>query len=322
MEDGKPVWAPHPADAFQLGTIVDIGADSLSIEPLKQKGKEPVKRILALTETCLVERDPARTTSSPSNPLERFLLSSVTWTTLRCLRLNSFQVRSEGFPPQKDGNFADAVFRFNANISYSGVLHAVTQDGLFSENKEKLINNAILALLSQEAELPTLNTELESHFQAIRRLVASKASFQAFTQLPKSGQGSGVTDATFREKLGVKTVKALKRNNSVTHAAVDMLCALMCPMHDDYDLRQEQLNKASLLSSKKFLENLLEKLITNVDHGTGALVISALLDFLTFALCAPYSGTTEGQQFDMLLEMVASDGRTLFKLFQVVEPCE
>lgn len=33
----------------------------------------------------------------------------------------------------------------------------------------------------------------------------------------------------FREKLGVKTVKALKRNhNGVTHAAVDMLCALMC----------------------------------------------------------------------------------------------
>lgn len=39
MEDGKPVWAPHPTDGFQLGTIVDIGADSLSIEPLKQKGK-------------------------------------------------------------------------------------------------------------------------------------------------------------------------------------------------------------------------------------------------------------------------------------------
>lgn len=57
--------------------------------------------------------------------------------------------------------------------------------GLFSENKEKLINNAILALLSQEAELPALNAELESHFQAIRRLVASKAGFQAFTQLPK-----------------------------------------------------------------------------------------------------------------------------------------
>ena len=33
---------------------------------------------------------------------------------------------------------------------------------------------------------------------------------------------------SFREKVGLKTVKALKRNNeAVTHAAVDMLCALM-----------------------------------------------------------------------------------------------
>uniref|UniRef100_A0A8B9L8F5 Unconventional myosin-VI n=1 Tax=Astyanax mexicanus TaxID=7994 RepID=A0A8B9L8F5_ASTMX len=39
MEDGKPVWAPHPIDGFQLGTIVDIGADSLTIEPLKERGK-------------------------------------------------------------------------------------------------------------------------------------------------------------------------------------------------------------------------------------------------------------------------------------------
>ncbi|XP_037541957.1 myosin VIa [Nematolebias whitei] len=39
MEDGKPVWAPHPTDGFQLGTIVDIGANSLTIEPLRQKGK-------------------------------------------------------------------------------------------------------------------------------------------------------------------------------------------------------------------------------------------------------------------------------------------
>lgn len=35
-------------------------------------------------------------------------------------------------------------------------------------------------------------------------------------------------------------------------------------MHDDYDLRQEQLNKASLMSSKKFLDNLLEKFVSNV----------------------------------------------------------
>ncbi|KAG1927316.1 unconventional myosin-VI [Pimephales promelas] len=39
MDDGKPVWAPHPADGFQLGRIIDISADSLTIEPLNQKGK-------------------------------------------------------------------------------------------------------------------------------------------------------------------------------------------------------------------------------------------------------------------------------------------
>ncbi|XP_016101996.1 dnaJ homolog subfamily C member 13-like isoform X1 [Sinocyclocheilus grahami] len=332
------------------------------VQKITPRHTEPVRRILALTETCLVERDPgsynivtlkpfgevfalicdadnpqvftvefirgqiSKYCSTERDSLLASLLDSVRASGNRdvCVKMapthrgqrwgllsmpvdeevESLHLRFLAAPP--NCNFADAVFRFNGNISYSGVIHAVTQDGLFSENKEKLISNAILALLSQDVELPGPNSELEAQFQALRRLVASKAGFQAFTQLPK-----------FREKLGVKTVKALKRNhNGVTHAAVDTLCALMCPMHDDYDLRQEQLNKASLLSSKKFLENLLEKFISNVEHGTGALVISSLLDFLTFALCAPYSETTEGQQFDMLLEMVASDGRTLFKLFQ------
>ncbi|KAJ8268464.1 hypothetical protein COCON_G00136360 [Conger conger] len=292
---------------------------------------EPVKRILGLTEACLVERDPAsynivtlkpfgevfalicdaenpqlftiefikgqirRYSSTERDALMASLLDGARASgnrdvcvkmtpTLRGQRWGLLSVPVEEeveslhlkFLTAPNGSFGDAVFRFNANISYSGVLHAVTQDGLFSENKEKLINNAILALLYQEPELPGPNSELEGHFQAMRRLVASKAGFQAFTQ-----------QAKFREKLGMKTVRALKRkNDGVTHAAVDMLCALMCPMHDDYDLRQEQLNKASLLSSNKFLENLLER------------------------------GTEGGQQFDTLLEMVAEDGRALFKLFQ------
>ncbi|XP_055289838.1 unconventional myosin-VI isoform X1 [Moschus berezovskii] len=39
MEDGRPVWAPHPTEGFQMGNIVDIGPDSLTIEPLGQTGK-------------------------------------------------------------------------------------------------------------------------------------------------------------------------------------------------------------------------------------------------------------------------------------------
>lgn len=30
------------------------------------------------------------------------------------------------------------------------------------------------------------------------------------------------------------------------------------PMHDDYDIRQEQMNKASIMSSKSFLQSLLD----------------------------------------------------------------
>lgn len=41
-----------------------------------------------------------------------------------------------------------------------------------------------------------------------------------------------------------------------------------------------------------------------------------MLDFMTFSLCVPYSETTDGKQFDILLELVADRGRYLYKLFQ------
>ncbi|KAK7873572.1 hypothetical protein R5R35_009276 [Gryllus longicercus] len=209
--------------------------------------------------------------------------------------------------PSGRRSFSEIVERFNANIPYSGLLHSVTQDHLFAENKEKLISSALQALVQKEGDQNTITLpDLEGQFHALRRLVASKYGFAAFTQM------SG-----FRESVGLKVVKALKREDEgVTHAAIDMICALMHPMHDDYDLRQEQLNKSSLLSSQKFLESLLEMWINHVTHGTGALVVSAMLDYLTFALCVPYSETTDGKHFDNLLEMVAERGRSLFRLFQ------
>ena len=59
-------------------------------------------------------------------------------------------------------------------------------------------------------------------------------------------------------------------------------------MHENFDIYQEQQNKKSLLSSKGFLVGLLKVLKNHVELGTGALVVSALLDFFTFALCPPY----------------------------------
>lgn len=64
---------------------------------------------------------------------------------------------------------------------------------------------------------------------------------------------------SFRETIGQKVVASLRREDlAVTYAAIDMLNSLMHSMNADYDLKQEQLNKSSLLSSKSFLENLLD----------------------------------------------------------------
>ena len=53
-------------------------------------------------------------------------------------------------------------------------------------------------------------------------------------------------------------------HDGISHAAIDMVCALMEPMHEDYDLRQEQYNKQSLLSSERFLDGLLDMWTTHV----------------------------------------------------------
>lgn len=133
-------------------------------------------------------------------------------------------------------------------------VHRITNDylqGIFTENKDKIILGALNTLISKDLET---NSEIEAQFHALRRLVANKIGFAAFTTL------SG-----FREAVGTKVVKALKKQNSgVTQAAIDCICALMQPMHDDCDLRQEQLNKSSLLSSNKFLESLLEMWVNHI----------------------------------------------------------
>ncbi|KAK7507621.1 hypothetical protein BaRGS_00001556 [Batillaria attramentaria] len=295
-----------------------------TVQKISVRHSDTVRRTLCLTEMCLVERDPATynvvtakpfcdifaINRDPENP-QKFTVEYVKGAirtflstdrdsliasiydgvrasgnrdvyvkmgpTYRGYRLVPVDEEVEAQhmkfiqSPPPGMTFEDAVNRFNANISYSGLLHAVTADGLFAQNKEKLINSTLASLIEQEGDQATIpNVAMEAQFHALRRLVASKAGFQAFTDLPR-----------MREKVGMKVVKALKRNDvGVTHAALDMLCALMQV------------------------------------HESGALVISAMLDFLTFALCAPYSETTDGTQFDMLLEMVAANGRIIFKLFQ------
>ena len=236
---------------------------------------QPIKRILCLTDTCLVERDPnsyliitlrplcdvfalIRHITNPqmfsieyirgeirsysSTDRDALLASIIDGVrasgnidvhvrmshSQRAYRLAPFYMRVDEEvesqhlkflqTPPNHWNFNEAILRFNANCAYSGLTHSVTQDGLFAENKEKMIYNALASFAERDGDKnDTSDEHLEQHFHALRRLVASKAGFSSFTANPR-----------FREFLGLKVVKSLKRNNdNVTHSAIDMLCALM-----------------------------------------------------------------------------------------------
>lgn len=202
----------------------------------------------------------------------------------------------------------DLIRRFNANVPYNGLTYSVSQEGFFTENKGKLIVGCLESVLAEcyPAEDADSVFKCEAQLQCLHRLFASKSGFQAFTAVP------GV-----RDKLGSLVVAMLNRSNeAIDNACVEMLCSLMQPMHANYELRLEQLNKQSLLSNKQFVEHLLDLIVNHVERGTGALVIASMLDFLTYAVCAPYSETTAGDLFDSILEMVAARGRSFYRLFQ------
>lgn len=88
--------------------------------------------------------------------------------------------------------------------------------------------------------------------------MSHKAGFRERLVIPPS-------PLSFREIVGKKVVKALKRkDDGIAHASIDFLCALMQPMHENFDLRQEQMNKRSLLSSSSFVEMVLGPLKSHV----------------------------------------------------------
>ncbi|PAV78254.1 hypothetical protein WR25_17655 isoform D [Diploscapter pachys] len=204
---------------------------------------------------------------------------------------------------------SDLIRRFNANIPYSGLTYSKSHEGIFSENKGKVILNALESVLNEsynKEDDPHYIHKHEAQLQCLRRLFASKSGFQAFTE-----------SGSIREKLGLLVIRVLAwKNEALDHATVEALSALMHPMHNEYELRTEQLNKQSLLSSEKFVEHLLDLVVHHVNRGSGWLVIASMLDFLTYAVCAPYSETTSGDIFDSILKMVAARGRSFYRLFQ------
>ncbi|WKX89857.1 hypothetical protein Q1695_009030 [Nippostrongylus brasiliensis] len=335
------------------------------VQKYSKRHEQSVRRLLCLTETCLVERDPVTYVAVCATPLEQILClvrlerdpqqfvveyvsgegrvysaaerdliiaslvdgaraagNQLVFVTshrfdqaLRLLPNNQLldedgesQCMRHVIAPPPGLKRSDLIRRFNANIPYTGLTYSVSQEGFFTENKGKVIVSALEAVLTECYDKDDANYvyKCEAQLQCLRRLLASKSGFQAFTEV-----------AGCREKLGTLVVRVLSyKNEAIDYATVEALCALMHPMHNQYELRTEQLNKQSLLSSVKFVEHLLDLIVNHVERGTGWLVIAAMLDFLTYAVCAPYSETTSGEQFDQILRLVAARGQSFYRLFQ------
>ncbi|KAF1768243.1 hypothetical protein GCK72_000055 [Caenorhabditis remanei] len=335
------------------------------VSKITRRVEQPVRRLLCLSETCIIERDLATYAVICATPLkhiiclvrsekdpqqfiveyengdgrayvtaERDLILASLLDGIRAsgnqevfvcghrfernLRVIPFstsldedaesQCMKHIIAPPPGLRRCDLIRRFNANVPYSGLRFSKSHEGFFSENKGKVIVNAIEAVLGENytKDDKEFKHKTEAQFQCLRRLFASKSGFQAFTEV------TGV-----REKLGSLVVRVLSwKSESIDHSTVEALCALMYPMHDQYELRIEQLNKQSLMSSPKFVENLLDLIVLHVDRSTGWLVIASMLNFLTFSVCSPYSETTSGETFDHILKLVAIRGRSFFRLFQ------
>jgi len=237
-------------------------------------------------------------------PLRVFVSEEIESTLLKCL-----------IEPAKGGGtsvlpYSEIVEFFNANVEYSGLRFTENKEGLFAENREKLIYTAVNALFENfpKGEDPEL---LVNQFYALRRLCVTRTGFSSVAVVP-----------TLVKAIGAASTRALKlHHTAVSHAVIDFLNVLATPHHDHYEPYHEQINKHRMISNEGFVRHLLQLLRTHIEQDSGALVIQALLDFFVTALCPPFSETTDTETFGFLLAAVVGVvGKTLFYLLQ--HPCK
>ncbi|RNF26400.1 dnaJ-like protein subfamily C member 13 isoform X2 [Trypanosoma conorhini] len=213
--------------------------------------------------------------------------------------------------PSKGGgafvlSFPEVVEFFNANIEYSGLRFTENREGFFAENREKMIFSALVTLLSR---FPVSDDPLVvvQQFYALRRLCVTRIGFSSAAVVP-----------SFMKSIQSVSVRALKMNNvAVSHAVIDFLGVLMTPHHDHYELGHEKANKNHLLGQEQLVQHLLRLLSDYTTADSAALVVQALLDFFVYALCPPYSESTEATLFVSLMnDLVDTAGTELLVLMQ------
>nr|CCC48508.1 putative endosomal trafficking protein RME-8, fragment [Trypanosoma vivax Y486] len=203
-------------------------------------------------------------------------------------------------------SFSQVVEFFNANIEYTGPRFTENREGLFAENREKMIFSALLALLNN---LPKGGVPIEfaQQFYALRRLCVTRIGFSSAAVVP-----------TLVKSIEKMCTEALNMNNvTVSHAMIDFINVLMVPHHDHYEMAHEGANKNRILGDENFVCHIIRLLHDYAATENASLVVQALLDFFVYALCPPYCDTTNARHFNWTMtRLVEMAGKELFSLSQ------
>ncbi|CCW68090.1 unnamed protein product [Phytomonas sp. Hart1] len=216
--------------------------------------------------------------------------------------------------PDKINNSSSALLTavefFNANIDYNGLSWSENKDSVFSENREKLIFQAVKSLLCRFPHT-SVSVELEQLFHALRRLTLSKAGFGVIALVP-----------TLAKEVEKRVEHALQlQDASLTHSVLEFLNTLMTPHHNNYEIKHEMINKNRIMGSESFSDALILLLKKSIHSEGPSLVVLSLLNFFEYLLCPPYSETTDPGIFELnMCKMVRFVGKGLFDL--LAHPCD
>eukprot|EP01105_Mastigella_eilhardi_P016523 TRINITY_DN377_c0_g1_i1.p1 TRINITY_DN377_c0_g1~~TRINITY_DN377_c0_g1_i1.p1 ORF type:complete len:3053 (-),score=889.84 TRINITY_DN377_c0_g1_i1:2788-10773(-) len=188
--------------------------------------------------------------------------------------------------------FAMLLATFNANVPYSGFQF------LDPARNYKLCIQALNAVLQYgKPSVPMLQT--------IRRLVVIRPGFEAFSD-----------NQQIRDKLLHLLQQGLiAADDMVNYTSLEVIASLLAPQFDPGDRTSDDSNKRHILSYEPLMSAFMAVFAKHLKQATGALVVMVCIDILTYALCEPFSDSTEPKQFDWLLEHVAKLGRDFFRLF-------
>ncbi|KAH3758193.1 dnaJ protein subfamily C member 13 [Pelomyxa schiedti] len=182
---------------------------------------------------------------------------------------------------------------FNANVPASGFQF------LDAGRNYRVIIQALTNILTHAK--PTT-----SMLHAVRRFIISRAGFESFSDVQ-----------AVRDKLLTLLQQALQSTDEMaSYASLEIMVALLLPHFDQGDNRAvETTNKKYLLSCEPLMMAFMNLYTAYIKKGTGALSLMVCMEFFTACLCEPFSDTTEGAQFDWLIQNIAKIGRDYFKLF-------